>query len=425
MKEIKSFLNNNLISFKLSITDFIYQEIYRLAVYKQAHIEIKKIQKIYSQLKINLTKFEDIYEYKHIVELGCLATDLIVLGFDEVQFQKEIKQCIVNPYYANSEFPWTHDNSGTPEDIDKRRAIYKDTLSIISNVYTKYSKMGWTIPTLYPPHLFALEQDYESTLEYIVNKKYLSKIETVYEDDLFSDDKENPKKIRTTKISPPYEPYDVINPYRLNIVNYDYTFDEVPIPKKSLGRKLHSKKFKNAELTEDQFLKLIELKFVNTENNPHICQSLSVNIDLSSELNERDLLQTLTSISNEICSVQNNNRLGKMVLATNFDELNKAASLTKLETLGFMQLMEIFSFKSQNEFELNELKLIICGLIVYEKRWLKNQNKLGVLEISTNLSAKLKDEYGLGFSEKNIDRGYISVNKLVKKQLDELNKVPE
>ena len=51
MKEIKSFLNNNLISFKLSITDFIYQEIYRLAVYKQAHIEIKKIQKIYSQLK--------------------------------------------------------------------------------------------------------------------------------------------------------------------------------------------------------------------------------------------------------------------------------------------------------------------------------------------------------------------------------------
>mgnify|MGYP003608039050 CR=1 FL=1 len=51
MNDRKEYKVNDLQRFKVSITDFIFQEIFRFAMYKMASSEVKKIKIIYSKLK--------------------------------------------------------------------------------------------------------------------------------------------------------------------------------------------------------------------------------------------------------------------------------------------------------------------------------------------------------------------------------------
>lgn len=173
--------------------------------------------------------------------MASLATDLIVQGCNDSHFTKDIKKCISNRYYAEQEFEWLVDKSGTQQQQEDRIGIYKQTFSDIQSVYKEYSNEVWTISTRYPPHLLAYEQDYESTLQYIVNKEYLTKIVTRVGDDISSENKEKPSKAKFTTLSPPLEPYEVINAKRRNIINFDYVFDEFQIPEKAISKKLKSK----------------------------------------------------------------------------------------------------------------------------------------------------------------------------------------
>ncbi len=156
--------------------------------------------------------------------MASLATDLIVQGCNDSHFTKEIKNCISNTYYAEQEFEWLIDDSGTQQQKEDRIGIYKQTFSDIQSVYNEYSNEVWTISTRYPPHLLASEQDYELILEYIVKKEYLTKIVTSIEDDIFSENKESPPKVKSTTLFPIPEPYEVINAKRRNIINFDYIF---------------------------------------------------------------------------------------------------------------------------------------------------------------------------------------------------------
>lgn len=419
MVDVNKYKVDDLQRFKLSITDFIFQEIFRFAMHKLASSEVEKIKMIYSKLKNDLKKFDSVYVYRHIDELAGLATDLIVQGCNDSHFTKEIKTCISNRYYAEQEFEWLIDETGTEQQQQDRIAIYKQTFSGIQNIYKEYSDEAWTISTRYPPHFLAYEQNYEATLEYIVNREYLTKIVTSMEDDIFSENKENPSKVKTTRLTPPLEPYEVFNKKKRNIINFDYIFDEFKIPEKAILKKLKSKKLTRKKLTKTDINNIIEFGSLNIEHDPQICNSIWINVDLSSPIDDRELVQALTLIRNEICSVQNNNRDGKMLLAMTQDELGKAASMKKLESLGYMRLMEIFSTKPKDEFEFNSLKLILSGLMLYKSRWIE-ADTTNLLNIKLTLSEQLTNKFGSGFSEKNIDRGYIIVKKLIKNQLKEL-----
>lgn len=420
MNYIQEYKANDLQRFKVSITDFIFQEIFCFAMYNRAASEVKKIKKIYSELKKKLEKFVSIYNYKHINELASLATDLIVEGCNDSHFTRQIQQCITTKYYAEQEFEWLIDDSGTQQQKEDRIGIYKQTFSDIQSVYNEYSNEVWTISTRYPPHLLASEQDYELILEYIVKKEYLTKIVTSIEDDIFSENKESPPKVKSTTLFPIPEPYEVINAKRRNIINFDYIFDEFQIPGKAISKKLKSQKLRSEKLTESVVSNMIELNFFNTEHNPQICNSISINVDLSSPIDDRELVQALTLIRNEICSVQNNNRAGKMLLAMTLDELDEAANMKRLEYLDYMKLMEIFSTKPQDEFAFNEFKLIVSGLMLYRARWIDEGIKTNLLNTRLILSEQLTNKFRIGFSEKNIDRGYILVKRLVKNQLKEM-----
>ena len=420
MNDRKEYKVNDLQRFKVSITDFIFQEIFRFAMHKIASNEVKKIKIIYSKLKKNLEKFDSIYDYKHIDELANLATDLIVQGCNDSHFTMDIKKCISKRYYAEQEFEWLADNSGTQQQEEDRIGIYKETFSDIQSVYTEYSNEIWTISTRYPPHLLAYEQNYESTLEYIVKEEYLTKIVTHIGDDIFSENEEKSSKVKITTFSPPLEPYEVINAKRRNIINFDYIFDEFQISEKAISKKLKSKKLRSKKLTKSDVSNLIELNFFNTEHNPQICNSIWINVDLSLPIDDRELVQALTQIRTEICSVQNNNRAERMLLAMTLDELNEAANMKKLEYSDYMKLMEIFSTKSQDKFAFNKLKLIVSGLMLYRARWIEEGIKTNLLNSRLILSEQLTNKFKIGFSEKNIDRGYIFVKRLVENQLKEL-----
>lgn len=417
MKDENIYKINDLSGFKISITDFIYQETFRFAMHAIASDEIKKIKILYSELKNNLKKFDSIYDYKHIEELANLATDLIVQGCNDSHFKKSIKRCISNKYYAEQEFEWLRDDSWTKEQEQNRIDIYKKTFSDIESVYKEYSNVVWTISTRYPPHFLAYEQDYDSTLEYIFKKGYLTKISTI-KDDIFNENKENPCEITTLHIQS--EPYEVFTPKRRNIIEFEYIFDELKVPEHAISKKLSYQKFRQEKLTECNLNNLIQLNFLNPEHDPKIYKSIRINIDLSLPIDDRELVQALTLIRNEICIIQSNNRLGKMLLAMTLDELDKAASIQKLEYLEYIKLMEIFSSQPQNNFHFNKFKLIVAGLMVYREYLINEDNQESLLNIRLSLSEKLTPKFGMGFSEKNIERGYGIVKKLIENQLEEL-----
>ena len=87
--------------------------------------------------------------------------------------------------------------------------------------------------------------------------------------------------------------------------------------------------------------------------------------------------------------------------------------------------MEIFSTKPQDKFAFNEIKLIVSGLMLYRARWIDEDIKTNLLDTRFILAEQLTDKFRIGFSEKNIDRGYILVKKLVKNQLKEMELKPQ
>lgn len=109
MKSLKEYNEKDLQTFRVEISDFIHQEIYRCLQKKNAPNDVKKIIEIHSFLRKKLEKFDSVYEEDHIKEMAKDALDLIVLGYNKDRFIQYMRESILNKYYTEQEFPWLID----------------------------------------------------------------------------------------------------------------------------------------------------------------------------------------------------------------------------------------------------------------------------------------------------------------------------
>ena len=431
MKSLKEYNEIDSQTFRVEISDFIYQEIYRCLQKKIVPNDVKKIIEIHSFLRKKLEKFDSVYTEDHIKEMATDALDLIVLGHNKDHFTQYMKESILNKYYAEQEFPWLIDKSGTEQENEKRKEDIRQTLRDFLSIYEECSGHKWSINLLYPPQLFIYEIDYEDVLEYLKKSEYLTTLEPCTEDITFTDGTTITSEQMGETIVQIQTPFEVFRAYKRKVMDFDYAYEELEIPKSAISKKLNSENFQNKELTTRDYANLIELSYEGQPTHIQLCSTLKLELDMTSPLSPKELEETIERFRMEICTVQSRNRAAKMLLAENLKELEKAANQVKLESRDFYELMEVFSSSPFDNFKDSEFKLLLCGLMIYKARWLDKMEeqaywvldakiKFDLCNLSYDLSKYLMAIYRRGFSEKNITRGYDQVSTLINKKIKDL-----
>ncbi|WP_180104004.1 hypothetical protein [Acinetobacter sp. YH12134] len=431
MKALKKYHEIDLRTFRVEISDFIHQEIYRCLQIKNKPDDVNKIIEIHSLLRKRLDDFNSVYVEDHIKEMAKDALDAIVLGCNKDYFTQYMKQSILNKEYAEQEFPWLTDNSGTEQEKEKRKEDLRQTLKDFLCVYDEYSDHKWSINLLYPPQLFIYEIDYEFVLEYLQNSEYLSTFVPCTDDITFINGPTITSEQMGNKLVINQTPFEVFKAYKRKVMNFDYDYEELEIPKAAISNKLNSEEFQNKEFTIQDFSNLSELYYQGQPSHTQVYSKLKVEVDMTLPLSQKELEETIERFRIEICQVQGRNRAAKMLLAENLEELGNAANQTKLESIDFYDSMEVFSSSPLNIVKVSEFKLLLCGLMVYKARWLDKMEeqahwvvdskiKFDLYNLCCDLSKSLVAIYKRGFSETNIERGYEQVSALINKKFKEL-----
>lgn len=397
--------------------NLIYQEVYRFVVAKVAPEEVKEIKAIYSSLLGTLKLFESVYEPEHNEDMALLALDMIVLGADFDRFIKEMKESITDRHFADIEFHWSMGGEGTEEQREQSKNTYQETLNALVNVYRQHSEFQTTINHRYQPRLIVCEQDYEAALDYFHNERYLVKevVQNEYDDDNECD-AENTRKFVSYQ-----RPFQTFRTYsKRRFLSVDYIFDEHTVPHDTISKRIAlGERFTVNCGDETEYSSLIELDMLHPQEQCQISSTLKFDVDLSSPMSARELEQTVARFRNEICNVQHSNRHASMFLASTFKELSDAYLQPKLEHVPISELMEIFSVGLTGKLSFNKIKILLCGMMVYKARWLRPKQGKNILDFKHDISERLTQDYGRGFSVQNIERGYQEVKRLLKEQLAE------
>ena len=410
---------------------FIHQEIYRCLQIKNKLDDVNKIIEIHSLLRKKLDNFNSVYTEDHIVEMAKDALDAIVLGYNKGYFTQYMKESILNKYYAEQEFPWLIDNSGTVQEKDNRKEDLRQTLNDFLCVYEEYSAHKWSINLLYPPQLFVYEIDYEFVLEYLQNSEYLSTFVPCTDDITFINGPTITSEQIGNELVINQTPFEVFKAYKREVMNFDYDYEELEIPKSTISNKLDSEELQSKELTTRHYSNLIELSYEGQPTHTQVCSKLKVEVDMTSPLSQKELEETIELFRREVCKVQGRNRTANMLLAENLEELGNAANQAKLKSIDFYDSMEVFSSSPLNIVKVSEFKLLLCGLMVYKARWLNTMEeqahwvvdskiKFDLYNLCCDLSKSLMAIYKRGFSETNIERGYEQVSALINTTFKEL-----
>lgn len=396
--------------------NLIYQEVYRFVVAKVAPEEVEEIKAIYSSLRDTLKLFESVYEPEHNEEMALLALDMIILGVDFDHFVKEMEESIAKGDFPDIEFHSSMDGEGTEEQREERKNTYRETLNALVNVYRQHSKFQTTINHRYQPRLIVCEQDYEAALNYFHDEHYLVKeiVQNEYDDDNECDG-ENTQKLVFYQ-----QPFQTFTAYsRRRFLSVDCIFDEHTVPHDTISKRIASGERFTDNYDETEYRSLIELSMLDHQEQYQICSTLKFDVDLSSPMSARELEQTVAKFRNQICQVQYSNRQASMLQALTFKELSDAYLQPKLEHVPISELMEIFSVGLTEKLSLNKVKILLCGMMVYKARWLRPKRCKNILDFKHDISTRLTQHYGRGFSVQNIERGYQEVKRLLKEQLAE------
>lgn len=431
MKPLDEYNQKDSQIFRVEMSDFIHQEIYRCLQKRHFPNDVKKIIEIHSLLRKNLEKFDSVYTEDHINEMAKDALDSIVLGYNKDYFIQYMTESILNKYYVEQEFPWLIDKSGTEQEKEKRKKDLGQTLRGFFSVYEEYSDHEWSICLLYQPRLFVYEIDYGYVLEYLQKSEYLTTFEPCTEDITFTDGTIITSEQIGKKIVKIQKPFEVFRAYKREVMSFDYNYEEFEIPKSAISNKLDSGEFQSKKITTKDYLNLIELSYERQLSHTQLCSILKVEVDMTSSLNQKELEETVERFRMEICNVQRRNRIAKMLLAENLEELENIANQVKLESTDFYELFEVFSSSPPDSFKDSEFKLLICGLMIYKARWLDKMEepahwlvdakiRFDLSSLVYDLSQLLMTTYRRGFSETSIERGYDQVNVLIKAKLKEL-----
>lgn len=405
------------------VTNFIAQEIYKLAAIKQFPEECSRICSL-SQLISH--RLAHLFEQGFDSELEALKNELlnlIVFGATRNDFEAAVgdilredieelltsckrKQVLVSEV-KNASFDYeAHE-----------REIKVAAFDVAREVFSKNRGFKSQIPHKYPPCVFGYRYDYLVALEYLYGLSYHSQL--------------NERTNTITVIRPPYESF---RPYAKKIFDQCKCIEkQFPVPDTAL-----SKQTGPIQCDSEDALEAWMAMSIPIQDQPFDIVSknteLRFKLDLTEPLTNDELDRVLARLRSQISVAQYHNSVANMLLAESEAELIKAHKTPRLETVNFLEMKRLHKASLPDLNSVQQAKAYLCGLIFISEHflrttqsentvtftWGKNEDGLSTLARYGSISVNLSKIHGEeGFSAGSIESGYKLVKKVFSQHLRE------
>jgi len=392
------------------VTNFIAQEIYKLAVIKQYPNEYSEIFNLARKITKELTHLFDQGFDPELDALRDALVELIVYGAKKSDFEEYVSSVLRIKNINQLEFgSVTHnleniDNSGEPFDYEKHEHEIKvAAFGVAKKIFLNNRGFKTTISHKYPPSVIGCSYDYHEALEYYYGLYYHSQVDS-----------------KTNTMTFYHAPYESVRPYAEIIVDESKCIErEFQVPDTALSKK------KSLTYSDDEALQALYSMDLLRGEQPRetVIKTAEVRfrLDLSEPLSNEELDRTLARLRSVISSAQYHNSNASMLLAESEAELIQAYNMPSLKHVEHEKLKRLHKVSLPELHSPQQAKAYLCGLIVlYEHyvrvntssnslsfSWGKNEDGLSTLSRFGTVAIELSKVHGKeGFSAGSVEKGY-------------------
>lgn len=404
------------------ITNFIAQEIYKIALFRQYPQECSHILTVNSVVQ---ETFQPYYEkgFDSLVEdLESLVLDLIFYGVDENEFFErthrhiaELDRIIIGPPLMAE-----HDDiDQESDDYNEYEINFKSSLfQAVCEFFNNWPGYEGEIHHQYPPHILTNIYNYNDILDYYYGMAFLPS-----------------QKGRTTTITS--LPTHTRAPSAKKVVHQIKPLTEkLSIPDDALLNSVDDKKIFNIDdAYEHNLFELKMLKDMCPVELIKFTSEVRFRIDTSTPLTNLDLDKAMATLRVAIAHAQSGNENFWKFTATNRYELTRAFDIPKLAASEIPELHELHKALLPGLKTLFNAKSYLLGLIIVQEHfiqyseagkevhilWKRDAGADSALKRANHISARLSLKHGQeGFAPDTIMQGMKLVHNAIQVHLDDL-----
>ncbi|GAB7217182.1 hypothetical protein [Dickeya oryzae] len=404
------------------ITNFIAQEIYKLALFRQYPQECSHI------LTVNRVVQETFQPYNEkgfdslVEDLRSLVLDLIVYGVDENEFFERTHRHIAELDRIIIGLPLMAEHDDTPQgsdDYSEYEISFKSSLfQAACDLFKNRPTYEGEIYHQYPPHTLTHIYNYNDILDYYYGMAFLPS-----------------QKGNTTTITS--LPTHTRAPSAKRVVHQIKPLtEELSIPDDALSNSVDDKKsFNIDDAYEHNLFELKVLKNICPIELIKFTSEIRFRIDTSEPLTNLDLDKAIATLRVAISHAQSGNENFWKFTATNRYELNRAFNIPKLAAPEISELYELHKAFLPGLKTLFNAKNYLLGLIMVQEHffqysesgkeihilWKRNADAGSALKRANHISARISNKHGKeGFAPDTIMQGMKLVNNAIQVHLDDL-----
>ncbi|WP_201508317.1 hypothetical protein [Psychrobacter alimentarius] len=404
------------------VTNFIAQEIYKLAVLKKYPKEYNKIFNLSQSIIKELTHLfgESILDLE---TLKATLVDLIVHGATDSDFERNVSSILkidninkleLDSFIDNSE---NTDNSDKPFDYEKHEHEVKVTaFNVTKQIFFKNKGFKTTITHKYPPSIIGYKYDYHEALEYYYGLYYHSQIDN-----------------KTNTMTFYHPPYRSFRPYIDRIIDQSKCIEqEFQVPTTALSRK-EALTCSSSELLQSSCAMTL---WRGQQPKESVIKTTEIRfrLDLSEPISNKELDRALAHLRSVISYAQYHNAGASMLLAETETELIQAYNIASLKCVEHTEFKRLHKVSIPKLDSPHQAKTYLCGLIVLFEHyvrvksssdsisfsWVKNEDGLTTLSRFSAVSIELSKTHGEeGFSAGSVEKGYKLVKAVFEKHISD------
>ena len=397
------------------ITNFIAQEIYRLAVMEHYPENYSKIKGLSKKIWDKFLNLRDQGIDNLIDNLSSEILDNIVFQIDEDNFDINIKKII------DDEGKCVLALVGSPDTkivtnydyLEHENELKKNAFKTAKEIFLEYRGFNCNIPHKYPPYILSFTFDYRDALEHYDGLSFL-------------------QKKQGNKISIMSPPYFSIRPYSTeNISRIKVITEEIEIPNQALSKNLDTviELDTNTQDLLESYIDLDIYRSLNNCNSVTYISKLRCELDTSKPLSDKEIDKFFSHLRSEIVSIQHKNRQYRLLTAENQQELIDAYQIPQLKCDNWEKIEKLHKIELPDLNTSYHAKNYLLGLVLAHEHYMnkkkcklsgKRDDGLKLSDRADFLSQELAKKHGRkGFTASMINKGYKLVRKAINNHIND------
>lgn len=398
------------------ITNFIAQEIYRIAVMEHYPDDYYSIQNLSNNVWDKFQSLRDQGIDNLIDNLTSEIINHIVFQRDEDNFDINIKEMIDDEGECLLALVGSPDTEivANYDYLKHENELKKNVFQIAKELFLEHRNFSCNIPHKYPPHILSCTFDYKLALEHYHGLFFLPM--------------EKGNTITFTSA-----PYFSLRPYSTkNISRFKVIIEKVEISNQALSKKLQTV-IEEVDCTEpdllESYVSLDFAKRLNPYNSINYAKKLRCELDTSNPLSEKEIDKFFSQLRAEIVSIQYKNKQCKLLMAESKEELISAYRIPELKSNDWVQIEKLHKVEMPNLETPSHAKNYLLGLILAHRDYINKKNRklngkggdgLNLSDRADFLSQELAKNHGeKGFTASMINKGYKLVRKAINSHIND------